>query len=330
MGHEMTIVAPSDRKAFQPVVADFDRVFMPFLVAREAERAAAFRRSVTVFAIASIFAAGLAWARPVGDMSVVIAALLAGGGLLIAVREIEKTRRAISIGLIGRVCDALGLGFSATGARPQSLDRLLEYGLIGPFNREKWEDEVRGRHGEADFSLVEADLKRVTGSGKSRRVRIIFRGAILAVRYPHAFAGVTLLQRDIGVLNRLVSPGQAFRQVSLAAPEFERAYEAWSTDQVEARTLLDPIVLERFQALERLFQGKNLRAAFLDGALVLIVDTGDWLNMGSMFKRFDDPERVGRILREFDLIFDVIDLVARPVARSLDGPISVDAVRMDG
>ena len=46
-----------------------------------------------------------------------------------------------------------------------------------------------------------------------------------------------------------MKPGKEYSHVGLASPEFEKAFEAWSTDQVEARELLDPLVLERFSGV---------------------------------------------------------------------------------
>ena len=66
--------------------------------------------------------------------------------------------------------------------------------------------------------------------------------------------------------------------------------------QVEARDLLDPIVLERFQELERLFGGKKLRAAFDDGKIMIAIETGDRLNIGTMFAPLHGPARVEAIL----------------------------------
>ena len=96
---------------------------------------------------------------------------------------------------------------------------------------------------------------------------------------------------------------------------------------MEARELLDPLALERFEELDRLFEGAKLRAAFTGGKLLIAMETGDKLNMGSMFKSLDGPARVEKILHEFDLIFDLIDVLLKRVDTRLDGAFSVDAVR---
>jgi hypothetical protein len=96
---------------------------------------------------------------------------------------------------------------------------------------------------------------------------------------------------------------------------------------VEARDLLDPLVLERFQELERLFGGKKLRAAFADGQVLIAVETGDRLNMGSRFTPLEDPARVEAILAEFAAIFDLMDALTKPVAGRLGGAFSLASVQ---
>ena len=169
-------------------------------------------------------------------------------------------------------------------------------------------------------------MKKVT-QGKNRSERTIFHGQLIVIGYPKEFFGKTILKRDLGILNRLNKPGSAYQNVGLASPDFEKAFEAWSTDQVEARDLLDPVVLERFQELDRLFAGSKLRTAFTNGELIIAMETGDALNMGSMFEPLERPDRVEAILKEFDLIFDLIDVAVSRVDRPIGSQFSVEHVR---
>ncbi len=131
----------------------------------------------------------------------------------------------------------------------------------------------------------------------------------------------------MGPLNALMKPGKGYARVGLASPAFEKSFEAWSTDQVEARDLLDPIVLERFQELERLFGGKQLRAAFDGGKLLIAVETGDRLNIGTMFKPIDGAGRVETILKEFDVVFDLIDVLLARHNGTMNGAFSLSHVK---
>ena len=323
----MTITLPSGRKEFSGVAEAWERDIRPFLAENEARRARAVRMSATVVGVAALVAlpfllraAGSEGAFIVGALA--IAGGMAGGGAILA-----QARRQISDGLLGRLAEVIGVEYRRDAAPAACIGDLRRLRLIGDFERERWEDEVRGERDGASFELVEADLYRMRQSRNGRKKVTVFHGAIVEIDYPKRFAGETVVQRDRGPLNRFSRPGPEFSRVGLASPEFERAFEAWSTDQVEARALLDPMVLERFQALETLFDGKNLRAAFVGGRIAIAIETGDRLNMGSMFRRLDRPDRVETILQEFDMIFDLIDLVAKAIDRPLDGPVTPARLR---
>ena len=155
----------------------------------------------------------------------------------------------------------MGFDYRASLSRPDYFEEYRGMKLMPSFNRESWEDEIRGEYRDIKFKLCEAHLK-YKSSGKNSSTRTVFHGQLIMIDYPKEFMGKTVIKRDHGMLNRLNKPGKQFQNVGLASPEFEKAFEAWSTDQVEARDLLDPVVLERFQELDRLFNGAKLRAAF--------------------------------------------------------------------
>ena len=182
-----------------------------------------------------------------------------------------------------------------------------------------------GRAMALTLCFCEAHLK-YKSSGKNSSTRTVFHGQLLVIDYHKKFLGETVVRRDAGIFNRLGKPGKEFQRIGIVSPKFEKIFEAWSTDQVEARELLDPIVLERFEELDRLFDGAKLRAAFTGGILCLAMESGDKLNMGSMFAPLEGPERINRILHEFDLIFDLIDVLFKQVGR-MDGAFSVESVR---
>ncbi len=150
---------------------------------------------------------------------------------------------------------------------------------------------------------------------------------LVIIDYHKEFLGETVLKRDAGIFNRLMKPGKQFRRIGLASSKFEKIFEAWSTDQVEARELLDPLVLERFEEPDRLFGCAKFRAAFSNGKVLVALETGDKLNMGTIFKPLYGPECVAKILREFDLISDLIDILVKRSIGRLDGAFTVDAIK---
>lgn len=323
----MPLALPSTREEFQSFRSFYQEELAPFLQRNEELRTATLYGIVAIAAVAgSIFMAALIFTH---DGMTIRPFLLWGSAILGAgaiTARFTKARNKITKGLLKRVTAHLGFDYKRDAKRPAFLEDLKRLGLIRRFNIEDWEDSIRGtRHG-LNFHLCEAHLK-YRSSGRKKSTRTVFHGQFLEIDYPTIFLGETVIKRDVGILNTLSKPGKAFSKVGLVSTKFEKAFEAWSTDQVEARELLDPVMLERFEELDRLFDGAKFRAAFSGKKLLIAIEVGDALNMGSMFQQLDSPGRINKILKEFDLIFDLIDVAVKRVSGPISGAFSVDDVK---
>lgn len=322
----MSVTPPSERSEFEGFGAYFDSEISGYLSSKEEARQDALMQAGLILIAFAVICGAIANFAPDGDTKIKGSLFMGLIGFAIATWRVNRTRTDIAGGLLQLVCARLGFSYVQKSGRPDyaaGFDRLK---LFPGYNREHWEDEVRGQRGGADFVFCEAHLK-YKSSGKNSSTRTVFHGQLLVIDYHKAFLGETVVRRDAGVFNGFGKPGPAFQRVGLVSSEFEKIFEAWSTDQVEARDLLDPLVLERFQELERLFDGGKLRAAFTGGKLLIAVETGDHLNMGSMFKPLHGPERVEAILKAFDAIFDLIDVLTKRIDGRLDGAFTVAALK---
>lgn len=317
---------PSARPQFDGMAAFFASDIAPWLAGKEASRRAAVFNFVVLVGSLLLLAGAVLLRGPFGESNPQVAMFIAAAAMALGLWLLNRTRDEIAHGLLDRLSRRMNFAYRGRLDRPDYYDAFRSLKLLPDHNIEAWEDEVKGAYGGADFTIVETRL-RYKSAGKNSSTRTVFHGQLLSLGYPRRFLGKTVITRDRGALNRFWKPGREFARVGLASAEFEKAFEAWSTDQVEARDLLDPVVLERFQELERLFKGKNLRAAFSDGALMLAIETGDRLNMGSMFKPLGRPDRVETILKEFDVIFDLIDVLTKRAEGRLDGAISLAALK---
>ena len=322
----MALKIPSGRAEFAGFEAFFDRSIAPYLAEKEKARAAAVTNVLILGAATATLAGALAFFGPFGVENIRVAMLPGFGGAALAAWLLNRARADITHGLLERIASKLSFAYRGKLERPDYYGRFRALKLLPNHNREAWEDEIRGVYAGNGFTLCEAHLK-YKSSGKSSSTRTVFHGQLFIVDYPKRFLGKTVVLRDSGLLNALGRPGKEFSRVGLASPEFEKAYEAWSTDQVEARDLLDPVVLERFQELERLYKGKKLRAAFDAGSLLIAIETGDRMNIGTMFAPLAGADRIETILAEFDVIFDLIDVLLKRLDGRIDGAFSVEHVR---
>jgi hypothetical protein len=323
----MALRLPSARPLYDGFVVGFDRDIAPWLAERERCRRRAVQRFQTAAGVGVAAAACFFLLRPFGSASAEAGVLALAGAAALGFFQLEGARTEITHGLLERIAKQFGFTYSGDPGRPALYDHYRRLKLLPGHNREKFEDQVSGKYAGAGFTLGEAHLE-TQSSGKRSRRRTVFHGQLLSIDYPKRFRGSTVIQREMGAFNALSRPSKEFQRVGLSSPAFEKAFEAWSTDQVEAHTLLDPVVLERFQELERLFDGKKLRAAFDDGKLLIAMETGDRLSVGTMFRPIEGTERVERILKEFDVVFDLIDVLVKRVETRTNGAFSLADVKL--
>lgn len=280
----------------------------------------------------AIVAAFLAF-RFTGHPIVMIIAALAGflipfGITWWPMHQLNKQVHDLSL---QKIAGCLGMSFQRKGFTPIDFDTFRRYKLLPGYDRRNFEDLITGtRHG-AEFYIYEGHLETESRDKDGNSTwTTVFRGQLFRIAYPKKFLGETVIARDSGILNKFGKPAKNFQQVGIASPRFEKAFEAWSTDQVEARELLDPIVLERFLELENIFNGKRVRAAFGDQSFFLAVETGDVMKMRSSFRALDSEERIAELLQDFAVLFNLIDIVIKPVEGRMDGTFSLHHVSEKG
>ena len=253
-------------------------------------------------------------------------AFVALGGVALVWWPLGRFKRDIEKLFLPLIAQRLGLIYSAQVPEPVGLDICQQAKLLPEFAISDYAHLMRGQRRDRDYVIYEAHLE-VISTGKSRSTRTVFHGQIIRLHYPARFQGETVIRRDRMIANKLTRPRKGMKQVGMASPNFEKTYEVWSTDQVEARDLLDPIVLERFIELDRLYQGGNVQAAFIGEYLYLTIQNGNRMNFGSIFKPLAAPERISNILTEIAAIYDLLDIIQKPVNGQMQGAFGVKHVR---
>ena len=209
--------------------------------------------------------------------------------------------------MLTTVADAIGCHYKADGFVAAVVPRMRELGLLPHFDRASYEDCFSGQRFKCAFDLFEAHLeeKHQTKSGTSWTT--VFRGQIVRVAFPKHFLGVTVVRRDLGLFNFLNRFGSNLQHVGLEDAKFERDFDVYGSDQMEARELVHPVFMERLLALEKAYDGKRLRCGFQDGDLLLAVEGRNRFELGSMFAPLADPKRVRVVVDDIAEVLRLID-----------------------
>ena len=115
-----------------------------------------------------------------------------------------------------------------------------------------------------------------------------FRGVVIEFDMNKNFKGHTFFHEESLRAKKIPYNKNLYKKVDLESVSFENKYNVYSDDQIEARYLLTPSMMERIENLKFTFKAKYVRGAFKDNKLTLAIHTGkDMFAMGSDFKDSD-------------------------------------------
>ncbi|MEO0883631.1 MAG: DUF3137 domain-containing protein [Pseudomonadota bacterium] len=313
---------PSDFSSFPKIYRDS---ILPALMSRERDRVAAAKEARTGWlsgGVGGILGAAIGFGVANAPLLGILA-IIGGAGWAVyrtaALRQIGKEAKTL---LVQPVAQEFGLVFDEHPGEQGTVYDFRRAKLLPNWDRSGFEDRLTGKRGEVDFEFFEAHLeeKRTTrdSNGRTRtRWVTVFQGQCIRFDFHKTFYGETLVARDSGIFNRFGGGGD-MKRAKLEDPTFEKAFEVYTTDQVEARFLLTPDFMQKLVDLEEAFHGNKLRCAFVGGEMFIALEGGDLFEPGSMFKRLDDPNRIRELLDDFAAVFHLIDTVSANRSRSSD------------
>lgn len=203
----------------------------------------------------------------------------------------------------------LGISYSAHASFGEEFELACRFDLLPSYTRKTCQDLWQGDLGGTRFNLYEATLIERRGSGKNARDVTVFSGVILKMHFARDFHGVTLIERQRMRLalfgDSQTKDGIRLERVKMVDPRFEKAFDVYGSDAVEARYLVNPAYCERLIALEDKFEGKKLKALFHKGDVIVTMESDDLFESGSLDPR-RDRELLARTIEQFRAMADMI------------------------
>lgn len=217
-------------------------------------------------------------------------------------------------GINGAIAEALGLHYAVQANPGEPFIWAKQFEMLPGYSKENFEDHWWGELGPRPFAVHEAKLTEERGSGKDRRTETVFEGTIMAIGFSRRFTGTTLIEADGERRKFLIGPekeratigGIEMQRIDLVNPVFEERFTVWSNDLIEGQYLVHPSYVERLLAVEKAFSGKKIRALFHEGTLVIVLETGDMFESGSL----DAGEDRALLVRTIEQFGSLADLAA--------------------
>ena len=146
-----------------------------------------------------------------------------------------------------------------------------EPGLFSTRGGFKSDDRVRGRIGQTPFEAADVSRSYSTG-GKNSRTVVVFRGLFFHLDFNKTLRGVTLVDPD-AANGTSIGDRSGLTRVTLENPAFDAKFAVYASDEVEARYILTPAMMERILALQSRTE-KNVHLAFKGNRAYLGVNYG--------------------------------------------------------
>lgn len=190
------------------------------------------------------------------------------------------------------------------------MDKLKPSKIIPSFDNYKTEDYFKGTYKGVEMEFSEVKLTETRGSGKNRKKVTTFKGLfILLDMQSKKFLGHTTLQRNASKISEwFKEKSSKMKRARMADPEFEKRFDAYTTDQVEARYLIDPLMIEDLKGLYEEYDGKSMSAAWYDSKMLILVSSNhNHFEPAKITIPATDPASILNMKHEIGQILSIVD-----------------------
>ena len=178
------------------------------------------------------------------------------------------------------------------------------------------EDHFKGKIGKTaiEFSEVVARHESTSGTGskKKKQYTTIFKGVFFVADFNKHFVGYTLVLPDTAekILGKFGQNLQAFSSrgelIKLEDPEFEKEFCVYASDQVEARYILSPSLMQRIIDFKRKWDTK-VYLSFRDSKVYIAIKMDKNLFETRLFKSIVDYNFIEENIRFLVLLIGIVE-----------------------
>jgi len=159
--------------------------------------------------------------------------------------------------------------YEPVGDVPISL--FMSYLPMPQYTVERSRDYMRGDYKGITLESVGAELYSLKGK-QNPFPKQVFSGIFLYCRLPQPVSGCAIIRPKQHRLPLLKgAPPKGLEDIGLESTAFSRHFEVWGSDQVAARRILTPSVMERITRLPALLGTDQLALSFKDNGVLFMI-----------------------------------------------------------
>ncbi|MDX1280762.1 DUF3137 domain-containing protein [Shewanella colwelliana] len=225
-------------------------------------------------------------------------------------RPIKRYRNDVKEQVFPKIFRYFGDDFIFSHTHTMSLSTLKRSKLLPSYDDAHFDDYVQGSHNGVEIVINELKLTKEVRRDKRTETETVFRGVMVQLSSHKAFKGHTVVVKSRGgLINFLSSSFKNLSRVKLEDPRFEKQFDVFSTDQIEARYLLTVGFMERLQSLASMFAGKIQCAFYENKLLIMLASRENRFELGSIFNGATFEYEFSQINREMKQLFAMIEVL---------------------
>ncbi len=273
----------------------------------------------------------LRWQAGNDDSAAGITVLMIGALYWWITQPKRQYAKAYKMNILPKIAQLFGdLHYDADGEIPMNI--LKPSKIVPQYNRYSSEDYFTGVYKGVNITLAEIELKQKRGSGKNSSTVTVFKGlAILIDLARQKFHGHTVLvENAAGIGQWFKKMTLDLKRANLVDPEFEKAFDVYTSDQVEARYLIDPVIIEEMKKMRDAYEAKSFSAAYFDNRVLVMLPAParkNYFEPASIHVPATNPQSVLGMKHELGLVLNLVDRLDLfdPAAVQAQAPILAQA-----
>jgi hypothetical protein len=175
------------------------------------------------------------------------------------------------------------------------------------------DDYVSGDIGKTSLEFSELHVSRVEGSGKNRRTVQVFNGLFFIGDFHKNFNGETYVLTDTAE-SWFGSIGSKLQSMNMSRPslvkledsEFEKCFVVYSSDQVEARYILSPSLMERILKLKSKLKC-NVQMSFKSSKVFMSIPMSKNFLAPSLFNSLLESKQLDEYFSDLKLMIEIVE-----------------------
>lgn len=288
------------RKEFQEA---FFKKISPGLSKYESERLRQFGYTRAVKIAALIIILVLVFLTKQIDIGLILFICCIAGAVCFGLKK--KFENEIKQKIMPYVCKCLGdLKWKYAQCSFEQL--LCKSGIIDRYNRVSYDDSFTGIYKDINYEICETSFYYKTGTGKNSSTRTVFKGVMIKLDMNKSFTGNTVIRPDT---LKHASPAANLKHTTLEDVVFEKKFDVFTDDEVEARYLITPSFMERLNNMKTAFSADRVSCAFYDKYLLVGLHTSkDLFSICSLKEPVNDGKQFFTMFEEILSIIKLIEI----------------------